>query len=85
MNVLNYKDTQEYLDKVLPYNRVKINSSDIDLEVLYEAQKIMAQIVKKYGNQYLPTFIKIHKEIECRKTELSYEKIALQIANDNSL
>jgi len=52
--------------------------------MLSDAQKTMAQIVKKYGNQYLPAFIKIHKEIEHRKAECSYEVIALQIANDNS-
>ncbi|MDN5201493.1 hypothetical protein QQ008_08975 [Fulvivirgaceae bacterium BMA10] len=40
----------------------------------------MARAVEKYGDQYLPAFIRIHNEIENRKKELSYKKIALQIA-----
>jgi len=78
------KPIKEYVVKALPFKKQYIDPNDIDLEMLEEAHKIMAKVVKKYGNRHLPLFIKIHNEIEDRKKELSYQGIALQIASNDS-
>ena len=44
----------------------------------------MAEIVQRYGDIYLPLFIRILKEIEERKTQQSYKEIALQMLNNKS-
>lgn len=53
--------------------------TDEDLEAAY---KIMAMIVRKYGDKYLPVFKRIHEERELRKAQQSLKNIALQIAQD---
>jgi len=53
--------------------------TDEDLEAAY---KIMAMIVSKYGDNYLPVFKRIHEERELRKAQQSLKNIALQIAQD---
>lgn len=80
MNEFSLKESRQYISKALPYKRKSIYTKDIDIEMLEDARKIMAKVVEKYGNQYLPAFIRIHNEIERRKKELSYRSIALQIA-----
>lgn len=53
--------------------------TDEDLEAAY---KIMAMIVRNYGDKYLPVFKRIHEEREFRKAQQSLKNIALQIAQD---
>lgn len=53
--------------------------TDEDLETSY---KIMAMIVRNYGDKYLPVFKRIHEEREMRKAQSDLKDIALQIAQD---
>jgi len=69
-------------DKV--YSKMNLKSGDITLELLDEAYKASAEIVKLHGDKYLPIFIRMHKEIEQRKNNQFYKEIALQIETDDS-
>lgn len=53
--------------------------TDEDIEAAY---KIMAMIVRNYGDKYLPVFKRIHEEREFRKAQSDLKDIALQIAQD---
>ncbi|WP_303316866.1 hypothetical protein Q4Q34_08660 [Flavivirga abyssicola] len=64
--------------------RKKLNKDDITMELLQEASLIMAEIVQKYGDIYLPIFIRILKEIEKEKSNQSYKEIALQMLNNKT-
>ncbi len=68
-------------DKI--YSKINLKSDDITIELLEEAHKASAEIVKRHGDNYLPIFIRMHKEIEQRKNNQSYKEIALQIASSN--
>lgn len=57
-------------------------STQVTDEDLESAYKIMAMIVRKYGDKYLPVFKRIHEERELRKAQQSLKNIALQIAQD---
>lgn len=72
--------TADYLYHIKPAN---IKPENISKELLDQSLKVIADIVRIYGNPYLPLFIKIHKEIERRKAELSYQEIALQISKND--
>lgn len=51
-------------------------------EVLEEAYRIMARIVRDYGEKYLPIFKRLHEEREIRKAKQELKDIALQIAQN---
>lgn len=46
---------------------VHIEKDDITIELLLDCYHIVARIVERYGDTYLPIFIRLHKEIENRK------------------
>jgi len=66
----------------------KIHSKNcpVSLDELEYAYNIYAWVVKQYGEKYLPTFIRLHEEIQKRKTYLAYIEEAIGApSNDNSL
>lgn len=62
--------------------RKTLNEKDITMELLQEVSLTMAEIVQRYGDLYLPIFIRILKEIEKQKNQQSYKEIALQMLAD---
>ena len=62
--------------------RKNLKEEEITMELLQEASVTMAEIVQRYGDMYLPIFIRILKEIEKRKEQQSYKEIALQMLAD---
>lgn len=62
--------------------RKMLNEKDITIELLQEVNLTMAEIVQRYGDLYLPIFIRILKEIEKQKSQQSYKEIALQMLID---
>lgn len=57
---------------------------EIPLEAIEEAYRIYAWIVRQYGDAYLPTFIRMHEELEKRKSNEKMKQIAIDIANDTA-
>ena len=51
-------------------------------EELEKPYKIIAKIVRDYGDKYLPIFQRIHDEVERRKANQGLKDIALQIAQN---
>jgi len=51
-------------------------------ENIEKAYIIMAQIIQKYGDKYLPIFKRIHEEREARKANQDLKNIALQVASN---
>ena len=64
--------------------RKRLTEGDITMELLKEVSLVMAEIIERYGDIYLPIFIRILKEIEERKNQQSYKEIALQMLNNKS-
>lgn len=54
-------------------------------EAVHEAYKIMARIVRDYGEKYLPVFKRLHEEHEERKAKRDLTNIALKIAAESDL
>jgi len=67
------------LEKLYPHRRenlstsftkvssVEIQDKDVTDTMLQESYVIMAEIVKTYGEQYLPIFERLHEEIDDRQ------------------
>lgn len=53
---------------------------DITLEEIEETYLHAAQIVKLYGDAYLPTFKRLHDELEVRRKMQDIKSIALRVA-----
>lgn len=70
---------QEQLKKVVPSHRVVLKEEDITVELLGEASMVMAKIVEKHGDLYIPIFARILEEAENRRKNKSYKEIALQM------
>lgn len=56
------------------------NQVDVTDENIEQAYIIMAHIIQKYGDKYLPIFKRIHQERELRKANQDLRNIALRIA-----
>ena len=56
-------------------------NEELTMEELYECYNSLARIVKKYGNEYLPLFERVHNEIERRKKKNRLLDIAMDVAN----
>lgn len=64
--------------------RILLAEEDITIELLHDTSLTMAKIVQRYGDLYLPIFIRILEEIEKQKSNQSYKEIALQMLIDKS-
>lgn len=51
-------------------------------EKIEQAYVIMAQVVRNYGDKYLPLFKRIHDEREERKANQDLRNIALLVASN---
>ncbi|MEM6813271.1 MAG: hypothetical protein AAF600_02640 [Bacteroidota bacterium] len=78
----NNRLLQRQLKKVIPTHRVVLSKANITLDLLQDASMVMAQIVEKYGDLYIPIFVRIIDEIEDRKKNQSYKEIALQMLDN---
>lgn len=68
----------------LSFKRQSIQRKNVDVKMLEQVQRIIASVVVKHGDNYLPLFIRINGEVEKRKKEVSYRDIALQIASNTT-
>ncbi|MCH5716689.1 hypothetical protein [Niabella hibiscisoli] len=55
--------------------------SSISFYELEQAYKIAARIVAVFGDAYLPSFQRLHEEVQKRNKQQSLKSIALDIAN----
>ena len=86
----------DYLEKLHPQRSEKLsdrfaassrqNVQDIDVtdELLYESYVFMADIVKTYGEQFLPIFERLHSEIEIRKEKRHLLKAAIDVSKQTT-
>lgn len=56
-------------------------SEDVPMEKLEEGYKIMAGIVQKRGEKFLPIFKRLHEELLQRRVKQDLMNIALQVAD----
>lgn len=85
----------DYLEKLHPQRNEKLsdrfaasgrsNVEDIDVtdELLYESYVFMADIVKTYGEQFLPIFERLHSEIEIRAEKRSLLETVTEVSKTN--
>jgi hypothetical protein len=57
-----------------------VGTAPVTDEQVLDAYRTMAQIVSLHGDTYLPIFIRLHAELESRKSEKSMLKIAQEVA-----
>jgi len=55
-------------------------SADPTLQELIEARAIAARVVERFGEVYLPGFIRLDREVEARKGEANALEKALRLA-----
>ncbi|GAA3643703.1 hypothetical protein [Flavivirga jejuensis] len=70
------------LEKILYLKKENLVDTDITLKLLIQCRNIMAKIIKEHGNEFLPIFIRIEKEIEQKKKDNHFKNKALQIAEN---
>lgn len=87
-------DVDEYLGKIWPRSQDELSGSfaevtspkildrDVSDEMLEESYLTMAQIVKLYGERYLPIFERLHEEIQSRENKKALLDAALKAAKD---
>jgi hypothetical protein len=63
-------------------NKGAVMSKEVSMEELEEAYTIMAGIIRKKGEKFLPVFKRLHEEVLQRRANQSLVDIALQIASD---
>lgn len=84
MNTTDQAIIQQQFKKAKPFKKFSFSRSDITIELLEKARAISAQLVKEYGDGYLPIFICLHDEIQKKNNQLSYKKMALQLLEIDS-
>ncbi len=76
-----YPNTQENLSiSFTKVSRVEIQDKDVTDSMLQESYVIMAEIVKVYGEQYLPIFERLHEEIDSRQKKEKLLAAALKVS-----
>jgi hypothetical protein len=87
----------DYLERLYPRCSEKLsnhftassrqNAQDIEVtdELLYESYVFMANIVKTYGEQFLPIFERLHSEIKIREEKRSILEAAMEVSKADSL
>ena len=63
--------------------QTKNKTNHIELNELECAYKIAARIVSNFGDAYLPTFQRLHEELQTRYRQQDLKSIALNIANNS--
>ncbi|MES2479447.1 MAG: hypothetical protein V4561_10185 [Bacteroidota bacterium] len=58
-------------------------SKDVSMEELEEAYAIIADIIRKRGEKFLPIFKRLHEEVLQRRVNQSLIDIALQVSSAN--
>lgn len=53
---------EHLMNSHLEKRKIQLTENDITLELLQDISLTMAEIVQKYGDNYLPIFIRILKE-----------------------
>lgn len=84
MKAIEFEQQQKRIKKALPFKIYKYSSEEITLELLKEARLISAKVVERYGDSYLPIFVRVQNEIDLRKSHQSYREKALQLLGDNA-
>ena len=69
---------QIYFLLIIQHDEINV----IPTEVIEKAYKVYAWVVKTYGDKYLPTFIRMHEELEKRKHREHMKQIATKVADE---
>lgn len=65
--------------------RTIVMNENVSTEQLQKIYLLAAEIVKKHGDVYLPTFRRIHEELQIRKELDLLKDIALKIASNTTV
>lgn len=84
MKPIEIEQQQKRIEKAIPFRIFNYTSEEITPELLNEAKLIAAKILRRYGDSYLPLFIRVQNEIEVRKNQMVYKEIALQLLENDS-
>ncbi len=87
-------NVEDYIDRLLPVkgelSKVfkfpppqQIKKEEITYEMIEECYVFMAHIVRKYGEQYLPIFERLHFELEAQKRRQEMLNKAIAVSRRN--
>ena len=84
---------EDYLFRIMPNKNLSLRESfsgtaapviedhEITDEQLRECYAVMAEVITRYGDCYLPIFERIHKELETRKERQALLDKALKLSH----
>lgn len=62
----------------------KRKSREVTLADLEDGYRKIAILIDRYGDVYLPIFIRLHKEIEAKREAEKFKLLAMKVVNDNA-
>jgi hypothetical protein len=65
----------------IPTRGAPISDSDVNLEIAERCQKIVAELVVKEGDKYLPLFERVNHEFESLKKQKNLINFAHEVAS----
>lgn len=83
---------EDYLSRIMPNTNLSLRESfsgkaapviedhEVTDEQLRECYAVMAEVITRYGDSYLPIFERIHKELEVRKERQTLIDEALRLS-----
>lgn len=77
-----FEISTEQLLGIRKIKRVK-SEEEVTLKMIEDGYKTAAYIVKKYGDKYLPIFVRMHEELEKKKSLLKHKEKALSLFEEN--
>lgn len=80
---LDPRCSERLSDRFAESSRQNVEDIDVTDELLYESYVFMANIVRTYGEQFLPIFDRLHSEIEIREKKRSLLEVATEISKAN--
>jgi hypothetical protein len=85
-------NVEDYLSRIVPKSGSGLKESfsvkaapmiedhEVTDEILHDCYAVMAEVVTRYGDTYLPIFERIHKELEARKKRQALLDKALRLS-----
>ncbi len=71
-------------DRFSESSRQDLQDIDVTDELLNESYVFMADIIRTYGEQFLPIFERLHSEIEMRKEKRHLLKAAIEVSKQTT-
>lgn len=84
---------EDYLSRIMPNKHLGLRESfsvksapmiedhEVTNEQLRECYAVMAEVITRYGDLYLPIFERIHRELEARKERQALLDKALKLSH----